>query len=163
MSDPVACLVVADESAEFPAALAYAARLAKAGGWRLLMLNVIEPSDPAPWVRVSEEIKRQAHASAEALLERFGAEAWAECGVTPEGIIREGELRPELRRLIEEDLSIRLVVLAAAAGVGGPGPLVQALARGHGWSARPVPVIVVPGSLSKDDVRALTTLAPAPA
>jgi hypothetical protein len=59
MSDTPACLVVADESPEFPAALAYAAHIAKASGWRLLMLHVIEPQEPAPWVRVNDEMQRQ--------------------------------------------------------------------------------------------------------
>ncbi|MGE3141737.1 MAG: universal stress protein [Hyphomonadaceae bacterium] len=159
-----ACLVIADESSEFPAALAYAAHLAKAGGWRLLMLHVIEPSEPAPWVTVSEEMQRQAQAGAEALLERFAGEAWAEAGVQAEGVIREGELRPELRRLIDNDHQIRLVVLAAAAGAGGPGPLVSSIAKGQGWASRAVPVMIVPGALSKEEIRALALPAsPAPA
>ena len=158
-----ACLVIADESPEFPAALAYAAHLAKAGGWRLLMLHVIEPSEPAPWVTVSEEMKRQAQASAEALLERFAAEAWAEAGVAAEGLIREGELRAELRKLVEEAPELRLVVLAAAAGAGGPGPLVSSVAKGQGWAGgRALPVMIVPGALSKEEIRTLAAPAAPP-
>lgn len=156
MSDGFACLVIADESPEFPAALAYAAHLARAGGWRLVMLHVIEPSEPAPWVTVSDEMKRQALAGAEALLERFAAEAWAEAGVTAEKAIREGELRPELRKFVEGDGAVKLVVLAAGAGPGGPGPLVASLAKGgNALGGRAIPVMIVPGVLSKDEVRGL--------
>lgn len=162
MSEGFACLVVADESAEFPAALTYAAHLARGGGWRLLMLHVIEPSEPAPWVTVSEEIARQAQAGAEALIERFAAEAWAEAGVTAEGVIRQGELRPEMRKLIDEDSAIKLVVLAAGSGPGGPGVLVSSIAKGHGMGARAVPVMIVPGALTKDEIRALSGAAPPP-
>lgn len=154
MSDAPACLVVADESAEFPAALTYAALLAKGAGWRLVMLRVVEPEAPAPWASVSEEIRRQAQSAAESLTQRFGAEIWAECGVTPEIVLREGDLRPELKKYLDEDAGVRLVVLAAAYGGGGPGPLVSAMGKGHGLSGRPVPVLVVPGALSKDEVRA---------
>ncbi|MEJ0058289.1 MAG: universal stress protein [Terricaulis sp.] len=155
-----ACLVIADESPEFPAALTYASLLAKGAGWRLVMLRVIEPSEPAPWASVSEEIRRQAQATAESLIQRFSAEVWAETGITAEAIVVEGELRPEVRKVIEGDATITLVVLAAAHGAGGPGPLVASLAKGQGFGGRAVPVLVVPGALTKDEVRALGLPAP---
>ena len=155
MSSAYACLVVADESPEFPAALRYAALLAKATGWRLVMLRVIEPADPGPWASVTEEIRREAYEAAEMLTQRFAAEVWAECGVTAEPVIREGDLKPEIRRMIEDEPSIKLVVLAAAAGAGSAGPLVSSLAKGHGLGGRALPVIVVPGALTRDEVRAL--------
>lgn len=155
MSERFACLVVADESEEFPAALTYAGLLAKRAGWRLLMLRVIEPADPAPWASISEEMRRQARAAAESLTQRFAAEIWTECGVTAEPILREGELKPELRKVLDEDASIKLVVLASASGPGGPGPLVAQLGKSQGLGGRTVPVLVVPGALSRDEIRAV--------
>ncbi len=156
MSDkPFAVLVIADESEEFPAALTYAGQLAKNTGWRLVMLRVIEPQDPAPWASISEEMRRQARDAAESLTQRFAAEIWAECGVTAEPVLREGDLKPELRKLLEQDTSIKLVVLASAHGPGGPGPLVTQLGKAQGLGPRAVPVLVVPGSLSREDIRKL--------
>jgi len=149
------CLVVADESEEFPDALIYAGLLCRYTGWRLLMLRVIEPSDPAPWASITDEMRRQAWDAAESLVQRFAAEAWAECGVTAEPILREGDLKPELRKLLQEDTSIKLVVLAAASPPSGPGPLVMQLGKSSGLSSRPVPVVVVPGALSRDEIRAV--------
>ena len=80
------------------------------------MLRVVEPEAPAPWASITDEMRRQAHAAAESLTQRFAAEVWAECGVTAEPVLREGDLKPELRKLLDEDQSIKLVVLAAAAG-----------------------------------------------
>jgi hypothetical protein len=157
MSERFACLVIADESEEFPAALVYAGQLAKTTGWRLVMLRVIEPSDPAPWASITEEMRRQSQAAAESLTQRFAAEAWAESGVTAEPMLREGELKPEVRKLLDEDPSIRLVVLAAAGGASGPGPLVAALAKHAGLGARHIPVMVIPGALSREEIRALAT------
>ena len=155
MSGDHACLIVVDESPEFPAAMVYAALFAKSAGWRLIMLRVNEPAEPAPWATVTEEIRRQAVVAAENLAQRFSAEVWAECGLTPIALIREGELKPEVRKVIDEDASIKTVILAAATGSGGPGPLVSSLAKGQGLAGRPVPVVVVPGALTKDEVRAL--------
>jgi len=150
-----AVLVIADESEEFPAALIYAGALARSTGWRLVMLRVIEPSDPAPWATISEEMRRQAQIAAESLTQRFAAEVWAACGVTAEPVLREGDLKPELRRLLEADSTIKLVVLASASGPGGPGPLVAQLGKSAGLGGRAVPMLVVPGALSRTDVQAL--------
>ena len=156
MSDErFACLVIADESEEFPDALIYAGLICRNTGWRLVILRVIEPSDPAPWASITDEMRRQAHDAAESLTQRFAAEVWAECGVTAEPVLREGDLKPELRKLIEEDHSIKLVVLAAEHGPGGPGPLVAQLGRAAGLGQRPVPVLVVPGALTRDEIRKL--------
>jgi hypothetical protein len=155
MSERFAVLVIADESEEFPDALIYAGLICRNTGWRLVMFRVIEPSDPAPWASITEEMRRQAYDAAESLTQRFAAEAWAECGVTAEPVLREGDLKPELRKLIEQDTSIKLVVLASAHGAGGPGPLVVQLGRSAGLGPRPVPVLVVPGALTRDEIRAL--------
>jgi len=149
------CLVIADESEEFPDALIYAGLLCRYTGWRLRMLRVIEPSDPAPWASITEEMRRQARDAAESLTQRFAAEAWAECGVTAETVMREGDLKPELRKLLQEDHSIKLVVLAAATPPVSPGPLITQLGKTGGLSPRPVPVVVVPGALSRDEIRAI--------
>lgn len=157
MADPhkFACLVIADESEEFPDALIYAGLLCRTTGWRLVMLRVIEPSDPAPWASITEEMRRQALDAAESLTQRFAAQVWAECGVTAEPVLREGDLKSELRKLLQEDESIKLVVLAAASGPAGPGPLVRQLGRAAGLGQRPVPVLVVPGALTRDEIRRL--------
>lgn len=156
MTEPrFALLVVADESEEFPAALTYAGHLAKRTGWRLIMLRVIEPADPLPWASITEEARRQAETAAESLTQRFAAEVWAECGITAEPVLREGDLKPELRKLLDEDNSIQLLILASEAGPRGPGPLVAQLGKSAGLGGRPVPVLVVPGSFSRAEVRAM--------
>lgn len=162
MSERNACLVVADESAEFPAALIYAGQFAKAAGWRLIMLRVIEPQDPAPWASISEEMRRQAHEAAESLTQRFAAEVWAECGVTAETALREGDVKQEVRKLLDEDLSIKLVVLAAAGGAGGPGPLVSSLAKSATLASRHIAVMVIPGALGRDEILSLALPAAPP-
>ena len=72
MNDVFKYLIIADESPEFPAALAYVAYRAKqTGGDAIVMLHVVEPPEPSEWVSISEEIRRQATEAAEALTQRF--------------------------------------------------------------------------------------------
>ena len=56
--------------------------------------------------------------------------------------------------LIEADQDISFLVLAAAAGQQGPGPLVASVAA-KGSAAFPVPVVIVPGTLGDDEIDAL--------
>ena len=68
----------------------------------------------------------------------------------PERVIREGEKAEEMLKLIEEDEDIAILVLAAGTGKEGPGPLVSSLAKTAGTF--PIPVAIVPGHLSDEDL-----------
>ncbi|MBI1251989.1 MAG: universal stress protein [Alphaproteobacteria bacterium] len=156
MSATFKFLVVADESPEFPTALLYAALRARATRAGLVILQVLEPAEPAAWVSVAEEMRRQAQEQAEARMERFAAQVWAETNVNAERIIREGEVKAELRKTLKEDAAIKIVTLAAGGGPGGPGPLVSAVLKGSAFdSDRAVPVVVVPHGVSDAQIRAL--------
>ena len=73
--------------------------------------------------------------------------------VFPELVIREGEAVGQILGLIREDESIGVLVLGASED-GGPGPLVTQMSRNAG--GLPVPLTIVPGGLSKDQLEAIT-------
>ena len=75
-------------------------------------------------------------------------------GITPECVIREGEVSGEILRLIEEDEDIAILVLAAAADNEGPGPLVSSLGKTAG--SFPVPIAIVPGHLTDEELDAMS-------
>jgi nucleotide-binding universal stress UspA family protein len=75
-------------------------------------------------------------------------------GITPERVIREGEKAQQILELIDEDEDIAILVLAAGTGKEGPGPLVANLAKSAGTF--PIPVAIVPGDLSDEDLDALS-------
>jgi hypothetical protein len=153
---PFKFLVIADESPEFPVALAYAAARVKATAGALVILRIVDTAtDNAHWVSVGEEMRAEALEAAEAVAVRLAAETWASTGVQPDIVIREGAPKGEIRRFIDEDEDIRVVVLAAGSGRDGPGPLVSSVAKGQSLGARPLPVLIVPGSLSPEEARAL--------
>jgi hypothetical protein len=146
-------LVVVDDSAEFRAALLYASRRARATNGRVAMLRVIPPGVFEHWAGVREEIQRQQRAEAEGLLQKLGVEAAALSGAAPEFLIEEGETTAAIRQVVAGDPDIKLLVLAAAVGGRGPGPLVSTIAKeGVGFSGRKIPVTVVPGDLTDEEI-----------
>ena len=68
--------------------------------------------------------------------------------------MREGGTADEILKLIEEDEDIAILVLAAGLGKEGPGPLVASIAQTAG--DYPIPVAIVPGHLSDEEIDALT-------
>ena len=62
--------------------------------------------------------------------------------------IRFAALGAELLAQIAEDPGIAVLVLAAASGSGGPGPLISRLMRD--LSALPCPMTIVPGDISRE-------------
>ena len=150
-------LVVADQSEECRTALYFAAKRAQATDCCLVLLAVIEPSNFDHWIGVSETMRREAEEEATELLDTLAEDAEAVMGERPELVLREDEKREALAKLIEEDDHISILVLGAAEAGEGPGPLVTALARGRGLTgARAIPVTVVPGGLSRDEIDQLT-------
>jgi nucleotide-binding universal stress UspA family protein len=147
-------LVVADDTPEFQAALRFACRRARSTGGHVALLRIIEPEFFEHWSGVREELERQAREDAEALLQTSASLVMAETGLPPEFIIRNADnVRTGLRETIAADPDIKILVLAAAVGGRGPGPLVASLAKeGVTWGERKVPVTVVPGDLTEDEI-----------
>lgn len=144
-------LVVVDDTPECRLALRYAARRALKTKGMVALLYVIEPVDVPRWLGVQNIMRDEAFDEAESILHDLADEVQRVAGLTPELIIREGIRREELLKLIEEDPSIRILVLGAGTGGEGPGPLVTALAGQMSGSMR-VPITIVPGKLSPAEV-----------
>ncbi len=144
-------LVVVDQSEELQVALRFAARRAQHTGGRVAMLYVIEPADFQHWMTVGDLMREEARSEAEQLLQRLATRVNELTGQLPILYLREGDRRDELLQLIDEEPSIQILVLAANVGQGGPGPLVSAL-TGRFLSRLRIPMTIVPGSLSDEDI-----------
>jgi len=147
-------LVVSDDTPEFQTALRFACRRARSTGGHVAILRVIEPAVFEHWSGVREEIERQARDEAEAILQQSAAFVQAETGLPPEYlIINADNMRAGLRQVIASDPDIKILVLAAAVGGRGPGPLIASLAKeGVTWGSRKVPVTLVPGDLTDAEI-----------
>ena len=149
-------LVVVDDSPEFGAALKYAARRARATGGRVALLRVIPPAAFEHWSGAREEIERQLRDEAESLLRKLGEEAAELSGSQPLFLIEQGDTRAGIRKAVEGDPEIKILVLAAAAGGRGPGPLVATIAKeGQSIGGHKLPITVVPGDLSDAELEDL--------
>lgn len=148
-------LVVADGSEESLVAMRYAARRAHNTGGRLTVLAIIKPAEFQHWNTVAEAMRAEAFEEAEDLLDRTVLRLKADCGVIPDTIIKEGKGPEVLMALLKEDPSISLLVLGAATGTEGPGPLVTQLGHQQAGSI-PIPVTIVPGSMTDETMRAVT-------
>ncbi len=148
-------LVVVDATEEMRLALRFACRRARHTGGRVALLYVMEPADFQHWMAVEEKMREERRAEAERVLQDLAAEANEWTGTTPVLHVREGESSDEIVKLIEEDPGISILVLGAGVGKKGPGPLVSSLA-GKLSGRFPIPITVVPGNLSMEQIDALT-------
>lgn len=147
-------LVVVDDTPECGRALVYAAMRAERTGGVLVLLYVIAPGDFQHWIGVENIMRAEAREEAETTLARASEKVKAAARVDPETVIREGALASEILAVIEEDEDVAILVLAASTSSEGPGPLVASFASKTAGSF-PIPVTIVPGTLSDEDIVAL--------
>jgi len=148
-------LVIVDETSECDRAVYYASRRAARSGAGVVMLRVIGTDDRnQQWLGVADIMRAEAHDEANAALDRYSARANGIAGITPERVIREGDTAEQILELIDEDEDIAALVLAAGVGTEGPGPLVANLGKTAGTF--PIPVAIVPGHLTDEDLDAMS-------
>lgn len=148
-------LVVIDDSPECDRAIYYTSRRAARTKANMVMLRVIDISDRnQQWLGVADIMRAEAQEEAAAALERAAGRANGVAGITPERVVAEGEWSEQILKLIDEDEDIEVLILAAATSKEGPGPLVSAFGKSAGEF--PIPVTIVPGHLSDEELDALS-------
>jgi nucleotide-binding universal stress UspA family protein len=147
-------LVVVDETPECRLALRFAARRAQHTGGIVTLLYVVPPADFQQWAGVERLMREEAQQEAERALHASAKMVNEIVGFMPELVIREGRAVDEIREVLKEDRAISILVLAAGTSKEGPGPLVSLIAS-PAVNSYPIPVTVVPGSLTDEQVDAL--------
>ena len=148
-------LVVVDISEEMNVALRFACQRAKNTGGRVALLYVMEPADFQHWMAVGEKMREERREEAERTLREFASQVQKITGEIPVLFFREGKAADEIVDLIKEEPNICILVLGAAIGKKGPGPLVTSLV-GKLSGKFPIPITVVPGNLTLEEVDVLT-------
>ena len=69
-------------------------------------------------------------------------------------MIREGDPTAQILDVIDKDVDISMLVLAANPGPEGPGPIITAMANAVGTF--PIPIVIVPGGLGDAEIDALS-------
>ena len=149
------CLVIVDDTAEWDRAVYYASRWAIRAGGGVVILRIIEIEDQnQQWLGVADIMRAEAIEDANAALDRAAGRANGIAAITPERVIREGDPTEQMIDVIEKDVDIAMLVLAANPGPEGPGPLISAMANAVGTF--PIPIVIVPGDLSDAEIDALS-------
>ncbi|MBJ3777218.1 universal stress protein [Acuticoccus mangrovi] len=149
-------LVVVDDTPECERALLYAAKRAQRAGASVIALCVAQTTEFQHWLGVENLMREEAEQEAQEMLDRaLAALARKLPGVAePERKVVIGNRTDGIHQAIEEDPSIVVLVLAAASGSEGPGPLVSAIAGGQA-GAYPIPITIVPGALTDEEIDAI--------
>lgn len=148
-------LVVIDNTEECDRAVYFASRRAARIGGNVVMLRVVETHDQSQqWLGVADIMRAEAHDEASAELAKYAARAEGIAGIKAECVLREGDKAEEILKIIDEDEDIFILVLAAGTSAEGPGPLVTTIGRTAG--DYPIPLAIVPGHLSDEEIDALS-------
>jgi nucleotide-binding universal stress UspA family protein len=145
-------LAVIDKTSECKVALRYVARRAEHTGGLVTLLCVVGPADFQQWAGVERVMREEALQEAERLLHEAAKLVNDLVGVMPELVTREGRLAEEVVNLIKEDKAISILVLGAGLSKEGPGPLVSLIGQ---MNTYPIPVTIVPGNLTDEQIDAL--------
>ena len=146
-------MAVIDDTPECERAIRYAAMRARNSNGGMVIVYVIAPGDFQHWLGVEEIMRAEAMEEAEAIVTKAAEKVRQEIGIDPETHIRQGNTVEEIHSVIEEDQDIAILVLAAGSAKDGPGPLVSSIAGRA--AAFPIPVTVLPDTLSDEEIDAL--------
>lgn len=147
-------LVVVDETPECDRALVYAAKRAAKTGGVVKVLFVIAPGDFQHWLGVEDIMRSEAQEKADETLAKAAERIRSVAKTEPECVAMEGNKAEAINEVIEHDADVAILVLAAAVGNDGPGPLVSSMAS-KGANSFQIPVTIVPGDLDDASIEAL--------
>lgn len=147
-------LVVLDDSRECLNAMRFAAMRAANTGAGVQILSVIPPEEFNHWIGIGDLMREEARERIEAHFEVFAKWMRDRHAINPELVIREGEAVEQILSQVNDDPEVGVLVLGAASDKKGPGPIVSQLMKSSG--TLPIPLTVVPGSMSKERLEAIT-------
>tara|TARA_Y100001970_G_C14108121_1_gene789328 strand:+ start:73 stop:546 length:474 start_codon:yes stop_codon:yes gene_type:complete len=150
-------LVIADDSPEMEIALEYACARSKKTSRKIIIATFIEPLDVLTTQGVAEIMKNEAREEAEKLLQKAANLVKNKTGEIPALALKEGETISELKKLIEEEKNINVLVLAAKSDPKDKdsNSIINSLVSQEIANMR-VPVMIVPGNFSKDHIALIT-------
>lgn len=148
-------LVIADGSDEFCIAAYYASRVALARRGTVSIAHITNLQDFMHWGKVEALMLQDLRIQAEKDLWQAAKEINEDHGLFPCFYVREGQSIDKIIDIIEEDNNIRALILAGSSNSNNQGPLITYFS-GKGMGRLGIPLIIVPGHLSKEAIDAIT-------
>jgi hypothetical protein len=148
-------LIIADGTDEFDVAAHYAARTGLARRAAVAIAHITDLEDFVHWGKVEAIMRHDLRLQAEKEIWQIAKAMNEDHDIFPSLYIKEGAMVDKILEIIEEDKTIRALILAGAANANNPGPLVTYFS-GKGGNQLKIPLIIVPGHLDKEAINAIT-------
>ena len=144
-------LVVIDDSKELKNAIHFAAQRAKNTNGALSMLYVVDHAINAQWSKVEHLIEQEETSEAKKICRNWAQLIKEQFNIDTEIIIKLGNKKDEILKLLKEDKNIRFLVLATSGDGENPGPIIKSLLSSK-MRDLSIPIVLVPGSMNEKDI-----------
>ena len=144
-------LVVIDESKELKNAVHFAAQRAKNTNGTLSMLYVVDHAINAQWSKVEHLIEQEETSEAKKICRNWAQLIKDQFNIDTEIILKLGNKKDEILKLLKEDENIRFLVLATSGDGENPGPIIKSLLSSK-MRDLSIPIVLVPGSMDEKDI-----------
>tara|TARA_B100000963_G_scaffold40474_1_gene30116 strand:+ start:561 stop:1022 length:462 start_codon:yes stop_codon:yes gene_type:complete len=144
-------LVVIDDSTELKNAIHFAAQRAKNTNGALAMLYVVDHAINAQWSKVEHLIEQEETSEAKKICRNWSQLIKDKFDIDTEIILKLGNKKDEIIKLLRDDKNIRFLVLATSADGENPGPIIKSLLSSK-MRDLSIPIVLVPGSMEEKDI-----------
>ena len=141
-------LAVFDGTDECKSAVRYASRRAQINSADLLIVATIDTLEFTYWLNVNSKMIDNIEKESKEMLSNLSKEINSYSDINCDYIIEHGSKLEVVKKLIDDDQSISLLILASNKKDKKPGILVETIS-GIGYS---IPVVVLPGNLNDDSI-----------
>ena len=141
-------LAVFDGTDECKSAVRYASRRAQINSADLLIVATIDTLEFTYWLNVNSKMIDNIEKESREMLSDLSKEIHSYSDINCDYIIEHGSKLEVVKKLIDDDQSISLLILASNKKDKKPGILVETIS-GIGYS---IPVVVLPGNLNDDSI-----------
>ena len=141
-------LAVFDGTDECKSAVRYASRRAQINSADLLIVATIDTVEFTYWLNVNSKMIDNIEKESKEMLSNLSKEINSYSDINCDYIIEHGSKLEVVKKLIDDDQSISLLILASNKKDKKPGILVETIS-GIGYS---IPVVVLPGNLNDDSI-----------
>lgn len=148
-------MIIADGSEEFAIASHYAARIALSRRAAVAIAHITDLNEFVHWGKVEAMMRHDLRNQAEKEIWQVAKTINEDYELYPSLYIREGQVAEKIIEIIEEDKTIRALILASNNNSNNPGPLISYF-TGKGMNKLKIPMIIVPGHLDREAVNAIT-------